>query len=51
VRSLLIVDPDATPNAVTGVDPSFGRPISTTTIGQLHVYVFPYDIASKLVPW
>jgi len=49
-RSLLIIDPDATPDALTGLDPSFGRPISATTIGQLRVYVFPYDIAAKLVP-
>ena len=33
---------------ITAVDQAFGRPISSTTIGSLSVYVFPYDIATKL---
>jgi hypothetical protein len=48
-RSLLIVDPVQVAPAVTGVAQAFGRPISTTTIGTLTVYVFPYNIGTKLV--
>jgi hypothetical protein len=47
-RSLLIVDPAQVAPTITALDPAFGRPISTTTIGSLIVYVFPYDIAAKL---
>jgi hypothetical protein len=48
-RSLLIVNPTQLAPTITGVDPALGRPISSTTIGSLSVYVFPYDIATKLV--
>lgn len=48
-RSLLIVDPAQVAPVVTGVSPAFGRPISSTTIGSLSVYVFPYNIGTKLV--
>jgi len=47
-RSMLIVNADEPPPAVTGVDPAFGPPIASTTIGDLSVYVFNYDIAAKL---
>jgi hypothetical protein len=45
-RSLLIVD-----RAVAGltvVDTTLGKPVAATTISGMNVYVYPYDIASKL---
>jgi hypothetical protein len=47
-RSLLIVNPSQLGPAVTGVDPSLGTPIAMTTIGTMSVYVFPYNIDTKL---
>jgi hypothetical protein len=47
-RSLLIVDPGQVAPTITAVDPALGTPIASTTIGSLSVYVFPYDIATKL---
>ena len=47
-RSLLIVDPTQIAPTITAVDPALGPPVSSTTIGSLSVYVFPYDIAAKL---
>ena len=43
-----VVDPAQTAPTIIALDPAFGRPISSTTIGSLSVYVFPYDIAAKL---
>jgi hypothetical protein len=46
VRSLLVLHPGN--RGVTGVDPALGQPVGHTTIDGLAIYVFPYDIASKL---
>jgi hypothetical protein len=45
-RSMLVVD-GALPG-VTGVDPALGIPVATATIAGMRVYVYPYDIATKL---
>jgi hypothetical protein len=45
--TFLIVDP-AVPFPVTAPDPALGKPVFSTTIGQLRIYVYPYDIASRL---
>jgi hypothetical protein len=47
VRTMLIVNAGQNAPAVTGVDPGLGAPVATTTIGNLGVYVFPYNIATK----
>ena len=47
-RTYLIVDP-AQP-LVTGPDPGLGKPSKTLTVGRLQVYVYDFDIASKLGP-
>jgi len=47
VRSLLILDPlfpDVSRPA------ALGPPLASTTIGRLRVYVYPYDIASRILP-
>jgi len=46
-RSMLIVNAGQNAPAVTSVDPALGTPVATTTIGDLGVYVFPYNIATK----
>ncbi|MGC9222078.1 MAG: hypothetical protein ACP5H2_12155 [Solirubrobacteraceae bacterium] len=46
VRSLFIGDP------VTGVripDPGWGKPLAAKHIGRLRVYVYPYDIAARIL--
>jgi hypothetical protein len=48
-RSLLIVDPAQLAPTVTGVDATFGRPIASTTIGGMSVFVFPYNLNTKLL--
>jgi len=45
-RSMLVVDPAAP--QVNALDPAFGPPIASATIGGLIVYVYDYDIASRL---
>lgn len=47
-RSFLIVNPTQFAPTVVSVDPALGSPIATTTIGTLTVYVFPYNIDTKL---
>jgi hypothetical protein len=47
-RTYLIVDP-AQP-LVTAPDPGMGKPVETLTVGRLQVYVYGYDVASKLGP-
>jgi len=48
-RSLLIVNPDQMAPTITGVDPAFGSVISETTIGGFGVYVFGYNLDTKLL--
>jgi hypothetical protein len=43
-RSLLLVDPTQQSPTVSAVDAAFGRPLSTAVIGNLTVYVFPYNL-------
>ena len=45
-RSLLIVDPRQP--GVTGPDPRHGPAIATTKIGPMTVYVYGYDIRSRM---
>jgi hypothetical protein len=45
-KTYLVVDP-AQP-LVTGPDPAMGKPLKMLTVGRLQVYVYGYDIASKL---
>lgn len=45
-RTFLIVDP--TEPFVSAPDPALGKPTSTAVIGHLQIYVYPYDIASRL---
>jgi len=47
VRSFLIIDPNY-PD-VAGPSAGFGKPIASKSIDNLHVYVYPYDIAARLV--
>jgi hypothetical protein len=48
-RSLLIVDaPGSSFNVVLAPDPRLGRPLASRRLGLIDVYVYPYDIASKL---
>jgi hypothetical protein len=35
---------------VSGTDPALGKPLKTLAVGRLQVYVYSYDIASKLGP-
>jgi hypothetical protein len=46
-RSMFIVDHGIQLQSVTAPDPALGAPLGTTTIGDLTVYVYPYDIASR----
>ena len=48
VRSMLVVNPKA--RQVRRVEAAFGTPIATTRVGKLLLYVYPYDIATKLLP-
>jgi hypothetical protein len=48
VRSMLIINPKA--SQVRRREGAFGVPIAAKRIGNLDVYVYPYDIASKLRP-
>ena len=47
-KTYLIVDP-AQP-FVAAPDPGMGKPLKTLTVGRLQVYVYRFDIASKLGP-
>jgi hypothetical protein len=46
VRSMLVINPTA--RQVKRVDAAFGTPLAETRIGNLLLYVYPYDIATKL---
>jgi hypothetical protein len=49
VRSLLVVDPSlAVANTVGGPGAGLGKPLSVATVDGLQLYVYGYDIASKL---
>jgi hypothetical protein len=48
-RSMLIVDRKIQLPQVTAPDPNFGPPAATATIGDLTVYVYPYDIQPLFV--
>jgi hypothetical protein len=48
VRSMLVVNPKAP--EVRRVEAAFGPPIAQQRVGNLELYVYPYDIASKLKP-
>jgi hypothetical protein len=45
--SMLVVDKGLLPILVSAPDPAFGKPRAITTIGDLDVYVYPYDIAAR----
>ena len=47
-NSLLIVDPNLPELPIRGLDAQFGQPSATATIAGVRVYVFPYDLASRL---
>ncbi|HYM45269.1 MAG TPA: hypothetical protein VES65_03810 [Solirubrobacteraceae bacterium] len=48
-RSLLVVDtPGTSYGSVLAPDPAFGKPLSARRLGDIEVYVYPYDIASRL---
>jgi hypothetical protein len=44
---MLIVDHGVQLATVRGPDPNDGTPSAATTIGDLSVYVYPYDIATR----
>jgi hypothetical protein len=46
VRSMLVVNPSA--RQVRKVERAFGTPIAQARVGNLELYAYPYDIASKL---
>jgi hypothetical protein len=46
VRSMLVVNPTA--RQVRRREAAFGTPIAHARIGNLLIYVYPYDIATKL---
>jgi hypothetical protein len=49
VRSLLVVDSLGTSyNGVLARDPALGMPLAARRLGYIEVYVYPYDIASRL---
>ena len=48
VRSMLVVNPKA--HMVRKEAAEFGAPIASTRAGGLILYVYPYDIATKLLP-
>ena len=45
-NSMLVIDHGIQLQTVTAPNPGDGAPIATTTIGDLTVYVYPFDIAS-----
>jgi hypothetical protein len=48
-RSLLVVDSLGTSyDGVLGRDPALGKPLSARRLGDIRVYVYPYDIASRI---
>ncbi len=47
-RSFLLVD--STPFAITSLPAGLGRPLATYRFGPIQMYVYPYDIASRLGP-
>jgi hypothetical protein len=50
-RTFLVVDCAlAVLNTVGSPPANLDKPIATTSIGQLTVFVYPYDIAAKLGP-
>jgi hypothetical protein len=46
-NSMLVIDHGIQIRSVTAPDPGDGAPIASTNIGDLTVYVYPYDIASR----
>jgi hypothetical protein len=48
VRSMLVLNPKA--RMVRRLEKSFGVPVASTRVGNLYLYVYPYDIATKLLP-
>lgn len=48
VRSMLVLNPKA--RMVRRVEKAFGPSIAETRAGNLYLYVYPYDIATKLLP-
>ncbi len=48
VRSMLVINPKA--RQVRRVEAAFGAPLAETRAGNLLLYVYPYDIATKLRP-
>lgn len=46
VRSMLVVNPAAA--QVRAREAAFGRPLASTRVGNLLLYVYPYDIATRL---
>lgn len=50
-RTFFVADPTlASANGVGGPAPSLGKPMQVAHIDQLTVYVYPYDIRSKILP-
>jgi hypothetical protein len=46
-RSMLVIDHGIQLPLLSAPDPADGAPTATTTIGDLTVYVYPFDIASR----
>ncbi len=46
-NSMLVIDHGIQLRSVTTPDPADGRPIASTSIGDLTVYIYPFDIASR----
>jgi hypothetical protein len=46
-NAMLAIDRGITLQSVTAADPGDGSPIASADIGDLTVYVYPYDIASR----
>ena len=46
VRSMLILYSSG--RGVKVADPRFGKPVTSTRLGDLRVLVYPYDIASRI---
>jgi hypothetical protein len=50
-RTFLVVDPTlAVLNTLGGPPANLGKPIATASIQQITVFVYPYDIASRIGP-
>jgi len=48
-RSLLVVDSLGTSfNGILAPDPALGKPLTARRMGYIEVYIYPYDIASRL---